>query len=97
MFSFNIIAAQSKLQFNKTDQLSRGAQLCGVRHMSVESWQNIPNASKVRSKAKAQKSRNKNTASPKAMGRSFGLSQWFPTGVPRHPGVPFTVPRGAAG
>jgi len=23
--------------------------------------------------------------------------QWFPTGVPRHPGVPFTVPRGAAG
>jgi len=24
------------------------------------------------------------------------LYQWFPTGVPRHPGVPFTVPRGAA-
>jgi len=25
------------------------------------------------------------------------LVQWFPTGVPRHPGVPFTVPRGAVG
>ena len=25
------------------------------------------------------------------------LVQWFPTGVPRHPGVPFRVPRGAAG
>jgi len=25
------------------------------------------------------------------------LDQWFPTGVPRHHGVPFTVPRGAAG
>jgi len=25
-----------------------------------------------------------------------GLSQWFPTGVPRHPRVPFTIPRGAA-
>ena len=25
------------------------------------------------------------------------LCQWFPTGVPRHPGVSFTVPRGAAG
>jgi len=24
------------------------------------------------------------------------LKQWFPTGVPRHPGVPFAIPRGAA-
>ena len=24
------------------------------------------------------------------------LNQWFPTGVPRHPRVPFTIPRGAA-
>jgi len=24
------------------------------------------------------------------------LDQWFPTGVPRHPGVPFAIPRGAA-
>jgi len=24
------------------------------------------------------------------------LVQWFPTGVPRHPRVPFTIPRGAA-
>jgi len=24
------------------------------------------------------------------------LDQWFPTGVPRHPGVPFVIPRGAA-
>jgi len=24
------------------------------------------------------------------------LHQWFPTGVPRHPGAPFTIPRGAA-
>jgi len=31
-------------------------------------------------------------------GRHFveGLGQFFPTGVPRHPGVPFTILRGAA-
>jgi len=23
------------------------------------------------------------------------LIQWFPTGVPRHPRVPFAIPRGA--
>jgi len=28
---------------------------------------------------------------------AYCVNQWFPTGVPRHPGVPFTVPRGAAG
>jgi len=27
----------------------------------------------------------------------YSLEQWFPTGVLRHPGVPFTIPRGAAG
>ena len=27
---------------------------------------------------------------------STGLDQWFPTGVLRHPRVPFTMPRGAA-
>jgi len=29
--------------------------------------------------------------------RFIMLDQWFPTGVPRYPGVPFTVARGAAG
>jgi len=27
----------------------------------------------------------------------YSVMQWFPTGVPRHPGVPFAVPRDAAG
>jgi len=38
-----------------------------------------------------------NSAADELESCSNPAMQWFPTGVPRHPGVPFTVPRGAAG
>jgi len=40
---------------------------------------------------------SKSTESQLNTENMLSLVQWFPTGVPQHPGVPFTVPSGAAG
>jgi len=41
-------------------------------------------------------SKCRQTSNQVAMGSPLRSKQWFPTEVPRHPRVPFTIPRGGA-